>query len=94
MTEDRKKGAAVVIGAGDALGGAIVRRFARGGLVAVPSRRRRPRPASGFRSMSTAGWASRKFIAGTRLCPPARNRASSPCSALSASASSTDAGAK
>ncbi len=32
--------AAVVIGAGDALGGAIARRFAREGLVAVPSRRK------------------------------------------------------
>lgn len=35
-------GAALVIGAGDALGGAIARRFARGGLVAVPSRRKAP----------------------------------------------------
>lgn len=34
------RGAAVVIGAGDALGGAIARRFAKGGLVAVPSRRK------------------------------------------------------
>ena len=34
------QGAAVVIGAGDALGGAIARRFAKGGLVAVPSRRK------------------------------------------------------
>lgn len=33
-------GAAVIIGAGDALGGAIARRFAREGLVAVPSRRK------------------------------------------------------
>lgn len=33
-------GAAVVIGAGDALGGAIARRFAREGLVAVPVRRK------------------------------------------------------
>lgn len=32
--------AAVIIGAGDALGGAIAKRFARGGLVAVPSRRK------------------------------------------------------
>ena len=29
-----------MIGAGDALGGAIARRFAKGGLVAVPSRRK------------------------------------------------------
>ncbi len=35
-----EKGSAVVIGAGDALGGAIARRFARGGLIAVPSRRK------------------------------------------------------
>ena len=35
-----EQGAAIVIGAGDALGGAIARRFARGGLVAVPSRRK------------------------------------------------------
>ena len=34
------RAAAVVIGAGDALGGAIAKRFARGGLVAVPSRRK------------------------------------------------------
>ena len=34
------QGAAIVIGAGDALGGAIARRFAKGGLVAVPSRRK------------------------------------------------------
>ena len=34
------RGAAVVIGAGDALGGAIARRFAKGGLIAVPSRRK------------------------------------------------------
>lgn len=33
-------GAAVIIGAGDALGGAITRRFAREGLVVVPSRRK------------------------------------------------------
>lgn len=33
-------GAAIIIGAGDALGGAIARRFAREGLVAVPSRRK------------------------------------------------------
>ena len=33
-------GAAVIMGAGDALGGAIARRFAREGLIAVPSRRK------------------------------------------------------
>jgi NAD(P)-dependent dehydrogenase (short-subunit alcohol dehydrogenase family) len=33
-------GAAVIMGAGDALGGSIARRFAREGLVAVPSRRK------------------------------------------------------
>jgi NAD(P)-dependent dehydrogenase (short-subunit alcohol dehydrogenase family) len=33
-------GAAVVVGAGDALGGAIARRFAKEGLIAVPSRRK------------------------------------------------------
>ena len=33
-------GVALVIGAGDALGGAIARRFARGGMVVVPSRRK------------------------------------------------------
>ena len=32
--------AALIVGAGDALGGAIARRFARAGLVAVPSRRK------------------------------------------------------
>jgi nucleoside 2-deoxyribosyltransferase len=39
-----------------------------------------------LRSISTAGCASGKFIAGTRLCPPARKRAASPCAAFSASA--------
>ena len=34
------EGAAVIVGAGDALGGAVARRFARAGLVAVPSRRK------------------------------------------------------
>lgn len=33
-------GVALVIGAGDALGGAIARRFAQGGMIAVPSRRK------------------------------------------------------
>lgn len=33
-------GTAIIMGAGDALGGAIARRFAREGLVAVPSRRK------------------------------------------------------
>ncbi len=33
-------GAAVIVGAGDALGGAIARRFAREGLIAVPARRK------------------------------------------------------
>jgi NAD(P)-dependent dehydrogenase (short-subunit alcohol dehydrogenase family) len=33
-------GAAIIMGAGDALGGAIARRFAREGLIAVPSRRK------------------------------------------------------
>ena len=33
-------GTAVIMGAGDALGGAIARRFAREGLIAVPSRRK------------------------------------------------------
>lgn len=37
---DSPNGTAVVIGAGDALGGAIARRFAAGGLIAVPSRRK------------------------------------------------------
>src|SRR5687767_6331477 len=36
----------------------------------------------------------RSFIIGTRLCPPARILASSPCSTSSATASSTVAGAK
>ena len=36
-----------------------------------------------FRSTSTAGVASRKFIAGMRLCPPASGFASVPCSASS-----------
>src|SRR5438067_7722735 len=45
-------------------------------------------------SIRLAGRASRKFIAGTRLCPPARIFPSSPCMARSSSASSTVRGAK
>jgi hypothetical protein len=40
------------------------------------------------------GAGERKFIAGTRLCPPARIFSSSPCVARSSSASSTVRGAK
>src|ERR1700736_1650703 len=45
-------------------------------------------------SMRLVGRASRKFIAGTRLCPPARIFPSSPCVARRSSASSTVRGAK
>ena len=41
-------------------------------------------------SMSTLGWARRSFISGSRLCPPARNLASSPCSPIRLIASSAD----
>ena len=51
-----------------------------------PSLARRPAsPAMRLMSMSTAGRARRKFIAGTRLWPPASTRPSPPCSARSAS---------
>ena len=40
MPGSRTDGVALVIGAGDALGGAIARRFARGGMIVVPSRRK------------------------------------------------------
>ena len=40
-------------------------------------------------STSVSGWASRSFIIGIRLCPPARIRASGPNLASSASACST-----
>src|SRR5947208_163168 len=43
-------------------------------------------------SISIAGCVSRKFIVGTRLWPPARNRASSPYSAFSSSACARAAG--
>jgi NAD(P)-dependent dehydrogenase (short-subunit alcohol dehydrogenase family) len=39
MAEDARKGAALIIGAGDATGGAIARAFAREGLVACVNRR-------------------------------------------------------
>src|SRR5437868_5224306 len=45
-------------------------------------------------SIRLAGRASRKFIAGTRLCPPARIFPSPPCVARSSSAWSTVRGAK
>src|SRR5271169_3186841 len=45
-------------------------------------------------SIRLAGRASRKFIAGTRLCPPARIFPSWPCVARRSSASSTVRGAK
>src|SRR5580700_9350067 len=44
----------------------------------------------GLISIRTAGWVSRKFMVGTRLWPPARKRASSPYSAFSAKACSSD----
>src|SRR2546430_6271637 len=44
-------------------------------------------------SISTGGWARRKFTAGIRLCPPARKRASAPCSAFAASAAGSEAAA-
>src|SRR3984893_16233953 len=44
-------------------------------------------------SIRIAGRARRKFIVGIRLCPPARNFASSPCSDLSASACASEAAA-
>ena len=43
----------VVIGAGDATGGAIARRFAREGFTAVVTRRRAERQASGAPSAAT-----------------------------------------
>ena len=51
-------GAALVIGAGDALGGAIARRFARGGLVAVPSRRKEAPLADLARRIEAEGGAA------------------------------------
>src|SRR5246127_2783133 len=45
-------------------------------------------------SIRLAGRASRKFMTGTRLCPPARIFPSSPCVARRSSASSTVRGAK
>src|ERR1700758_2549029 len=45
-------------------------------------------------SIRLTGRASRKFIAGTRLCPPARIFPSSPCAARRSSAWSTVRGAK
>ena len=61
-------------------GSASARRSAAAaGSVARP----RHSSVSGLMSISTAGWVSRKFIVGTRLWPPARKRASSPCSAFS-----------
>ena len=40
-------------------------------------------------STSISGWASRSFIIGIRLCPPATSRVSGPCRASSAMACST-----
>src|SRR5829696_2775141 len=45
-------------------------------------------------SIRTSGAASRRFMSGTRLWPPASTLASSPCSASSATHSSTERGAK
>jgi hypothetical protein len=41
-------------------------------------------------SISASGWARRKFIRASRLCPPARTFASSPSSASAPTASSTE----
>ena len=55
-------------------------------IASVPPSSRTPAsPAMRLMSMSTAGRARRKFIAGTRLWPPASTRPSPPCSARSAS---------
>jgi hypothetical protein len=43
-------------------------------------------------SMTSSGAASRSFITGSSECPPASTVASSPCSASSASAPSTEVG--
>jgi len=56
-------------------------------------RRTSPKPSIRLMSMRTAGCANRKFIAGIKLCPPARNFASSPYSALSVSACSSEVAA-
>jgi hypothetical protein len=41
-------------------------------------------------SMSIAGWAKRSFINGIRLCPPAKNFASSPYCPMSEIASAAE----
>ncbi len=48
-------GVALVIGAGDALGGAIARRFAQGGMIAVPSRRKQAPLAALARQIEAEG---------------------------------------
>src|SRR3954452_17396359 len=58
-----------------------------------PSARRKSSSATPFRSMRCGGRASRKFIIGTRLWPPARILPSSRCSPRSASTSSSARGA-
>lgn len=59
--------AVLVIGAGDATGGAIARRFARGGLVAVLTRRRRSALDQLIQSIEAAGGEAHGFGSDARI---------------------------
>jgi NAD(P)-dependent dehydrogenase (short-subunit alcohol dehydrogenase family) len=59
--EQTKRGVALVVGAGDATGGAIARRFAREGFVACVTRRERSRLDALLREIEAAGGLAHGF---------------------------------
>jgi NAD(P)-dependent dehydrogenase (short-subunit alcohol dehydrogenase family) len=61
-----EKGAALVIGAGDALGGAVAHRFARAGLVAVPVRRKADQLQQLTDDIEAAGFAAQGMACDAR----------------------------
>lgn len=61
-----EKGAALVMGAGDALGGAVAHRFARAGYVAVPSRRKQDQLQKLTDDIAAAGFAARGMACDAR----------------------------
>ncbi|NQU72524.1 MAG: SDR family NAD(P)-dependent oxidoreductase [Rhodospirillales bacterium] len=63
---DNEQGAALIIGAGDALGGAIAHRFARAGFVAVPSRRKLDQLERLTEDIERAGFAARGMACDAR----------------------------
>lgn len=65
-TEPGRRGAALVIGAGDATGGAIARRFAKGGLIACATRRSAEKLAPLIDEIRSSGGEAHGFASDAR----------------------------